>query len=218
MKDDKTYKQDVVHLYLRFCKKVHSVVLNELENRRSQVSITPSEFLGIFPARANSRNQLLRVKMFLDYEQLNPTLDEELRTYILLLHDEYAKINKSGFNCPYKFILEVPITQWLRYKSSFLPKPRILPQLAKDALPGRTWSLPRAPREQKLKKPQIRGYRDKGSAVPLDVKVRREASLAAAQEYEEQQLARRALALSKRMRISPTPEDVLEAIRIILRR
>ena len=218
MKDDTTYKQEVIQNYLVFCKKVHSAVLSELQNRRSQVSIAPSEFLGISPSRPRSRNQLLRVKMFLDYEAVRPTTEPELQTYILLLRDLYSSQVKTGLKSPYDFVLNVPVSQWKRYKSQYLPKPRILPQLAKDALPGRSWSLPRAPREQRPKKSQIRGYRDKGHAVHSDTKARREATLTAAQEQYEEQLARKARALALRMRITPTSEDVLEAIRYILRR
>ena len=219
MIDSGQYKNEILATYLRACGVIHQVVLRELESRRSQVSVTPLRFLGIFPREFRSRNHFLRVKMFLDYERINPTTDEELKTYILLLRDEYQKrIKTVKFKEPYNFIIQVPVTQWIRYKSQLFPKRRILPQILEDASHGKIWIAPLAPWARVPKKSRVRGYRDKGSALSEDTKARREANLHAANEEAERFLLRTALALAHRMRVRPTEDDIREAVRLVLRK
>ena len=219
MIDSRLYKNEILASYIRACGIVHRDVLRELESRRSQVSKAPLGFLGIFPRKFRSRNHFLRVKMFLDYERINPTSDEELRTYILLLNDEYQKQKKTvKFKEPYNFIVQVPVTQWIRYKSQFFPKRRILPQILEDASHGKIWIAPRNPQARVPKKSRVRGYRDKGSALSEDTKARREANRQAANEEAERFLLRAALALAHRMRVQPTEDDYREAVRLVLQR
>jgi hypothetical protein len=115
-----------------------------------------------------SRKELLIVKMFLDWvltEQERLSKVESI--YIKLLEDQYRKdIRGKRFKEPFHFILTVPVSQWTRYKTDYLPKPRFLSSLI---APVREQS-----RRQKLfklllrltnrphKSQRVRGYRDKG--------------------------------------------------------
>jgi hypothetical protein len=115
-----------------------------------------------------SRKELLVVKMFLDYalNRLDRISEVEF-IYIKLLEDQYWKeLKGKRFKEPFHFILTVPISQWCRYKTEFLPKPRFLSSLLapvrEQSRRQKLFQLIRKKTSRPQKPQRVRGYRDKG--------------------------------------------------------
>ena len=99
-----------------------------------------------------------------------PTLDEEVRVYFSLLRDQYQKdIKNHKFKQPYEFVLKVPISLWIRYKTSYLPKKRMIPQYFQDFLrTKKRFKLLHVPSGKVTKVNRPRGYNDHGSRASED--------------------------------------------------
>jgi hypothetical protein len=115
-----------------------------------------------------SRKELLIVKMFIDWVLTGQErLSEVESTYIKLLADQYKKdIRGKRFKEPFHFILTVPVTQWTRYKTDYLPKPRLLSSLIapvrEQSRHQRLFKLLLRLTNRPHKPQRVRGYRDKG--------------------------------------------------------
>jgi hypothetical protein len=115
-----------------------------------------------------SRKELLVVKMFLDWVHLElERLSEVESTYIKLLEDQYWKdIKGKRFKEPFHFILTVPVSQWERYKTDYLPKPRFLSSLMapirEQSRQQKFFRLLRRLTNRPQKPQRVRGYRDRG--------------------------------------------------------
>jgi hypothetical protein len=86
------------------------------------------------------------------------------------------KLSVETFKEPFNFILKVPFSQWTRYKTSFLPKPRFIGGIAKSLDPKSVFRLIKVKKRKPKKPVRPRGYRDKGNLASQDSVARRKAS------------------------------------------
>lgn len=184
MLERKEYAERVFENYERLITHALEVETRILGLFMNQVDIPPAErkYDDLAIGVGTNRKQLLRNKLFLDAVD-RFGIPDQYRPYVELLREGYwQKIQKESFKDPYCFILTVPYSQWGRYKTEYWPKPRILPQLLKEAYPRHATSFKLLPRNrQKVNTPaRRRGYTDKGSRAPEDVVARRRAN----EEYQ----------------------------------
>jgi hypothetical protein len=167
--DDAEYRSVVIEQYLGMCKLVFERQKEKLLHQTARLyNPLNEEFEELVVNRQRSRRELLIVKMFLDYARIDKKgLSEVESTYIQLLEDQYWKdIKKKRFKEPFHFILAVPITQWSRYKTDYLPKPRFLSSLLapirEQSKQQKIFKLLKRMTSRPQKPQRARGYRDKG--------------------------------------------------------
>ena len=185
MIERKSYYELIRGNYFCYAKLAFQRVIHELEVLSSHVPIAPdSQFQGIFAQRHKKRKDFLLTKMVLDYYKTRkPEISEENRVYIALLEDQFLQDRKKiKFKEPYQFIVSVDFNLWKRYKSSFWPKPRVLPGIAKETLgKSKRFKLLRASTAPITRRERPRGYKDHGSRASEDVIARKKAD----REYQE---------------------------------
>jgi len=183
MIENNEYRRVIMKEYLRLSKIAFRTEQKTLEALRGHVAVAPDQYEGIFAERHTNRETFQRSKAVIDYIAMKqPELLEEERIYFSLLEDQYKKdIVRQSFKAPYDFILKVPITQWKRYKTSYLPKRRMIPQYFQDFLKTKKrFKLIRVPSGKVTKVQRPRGYNDHGSRASDDSIFRKKAN----QDYQ----------------------------------
>jgi hypothetical protein len=167
MMEKKDYFQLVASNWRRICLRVQKDEERTIRSFRNHVGLPPSQggADGIECKRIKNRREALRAKALLDSWSFKRG-SEELRIYSELLRDELQRwLKGKKLKAPYHFLLSVPVSAWSRYKTKYYPKPRMIPQLAKDLYPKSSFRLiplPPKPRHPQRK----RGYSDHGSRTP----------------------------------------------------
>jgi len=177
--DDAVYRRLVQKNYLTLsCQIFPRQAENLLHQIASLYSPGQQNFEELRNRPMRKKNDLLKVKMTLDYfHAKKPELGEIAKFYFLLLEEEYQKeVKKNRFKEPFNFILKVPFSQWTRYKTSFLPKPRFIGGIAKSLDPKSVFRLIKVKKRRPKKPVRPRGYRDKGNLASQDSVARRKAS------------------------------------------
>jgi hypothetical protein len=167
--EDAEYCLVVLEQYLGMCRLVFRRQREKLLHQTTSLynpHVEKFEELRVKSQR--SRKELLVVKMFLDWVHLElERLSEVESTYIKLLEDQYWKdIKGKRFKEPFHFILTVPVSQWERYKTDYLPKPRFLSSLMapirEQSRQQKFFRLLRRLTNRPQKPQRVRGYRDRG--------------------------------------------------------
>ena len=168
--EDAEYCLVVLEQYLGMCRLVFERQRKKLLHQTASLYNPHAEkiYEELKVKSQRSRRELLIVKMFLDWVHLElESLSEVESTYIQLLEDQYWKdIRGKRFKEPFHFILTVPVSQWERYKTDYLPKPRFLSSLLapvrEQSKRQKFFQLLRRLTNRPRKPQRARGYRDKG--------------------------------------------------------
>lgn len=186
MMQKKEYLLLILKNWSRICLQVQKDEERTIGSFSNHVGLPPSQggADGIEVKPIRNRRQALRAKALIDSFDFKLG-SEELRIYTALLNDELQKwLKGKKLKAPYQFLLKVPVRQWERYKTQYYPKPRMIPQLAKDLYPKAAFRLIRL--QPKPKTPQRkRGYSDHGYRTPESTLNR--------QKAHEEHIAARAL-------------------------
>jgi hypothetical protein len=167
--EDAKYRSVVLEQYLGMCRLIFEWQRKKILHQTACLYNPHGEKYEELKVKfQRSRKELLVVKMFLDYVLTGQERISEVESiYIKLLEDQYWKdIKGKRFKKPFHFILTVPVSQWCRYKTEYLPKPRLLSSLLapvrEQSRRQKFFQLIRKMTNRPYKPQRVRGYRDKG--------------------------------------------------------
>jgi len=182
---DEDYRHLVGRQYLSLAQIVFDRQRENLLHQTSRLynpGLETTPFEELVQRKRRSRREFLEVKLFLDWiDSMDPRLGEIEEFYARVLREDYyQEIRNHRFKEPFDFILKVPVTHWIRYKTTLLPRPRVLGSLlAREKARPRRRSLWRlfSKNRSRAKFSRPRGYRDKGHLASKDSLVRTKINL-----------------------------------------
>jgi len=168
--EDAEYRSVVLEQYLGMCRLIFDRQRKKLLHQTASLYNPHDESIyeELKVNNQRDRKELLIVKMFLDFVQIEQERISEVETvYIKLLEEQYWKeIKGKRFKEPFHFILTVPVSHWRRYKTEYLPKPRFLSSLLapvrEQSRQQKLFRLIRKMTSRPQKPQRARGYKDKG--------------------------------------------------------